>query len=398
MDRSKHTSFNIVMIGSEEGWVVKGRGTRGIFFARAFARSPRVDKVLMINCPRSFLGALNDKSEGWNRADSICPVILRHKMGSVVSLGPKLYMLNTTTMLPESSGGFASAERRWLAVEILQMIEKMGFKKGVLWVLNPRMVDIAKEIASDIVVFDAIDDLLLHPQARRHFAKIKDGYRWIEENASLICHPSKKQVSMFSAKEKLFLLPNGVEDIFLEEGMALPSDISKIGRPRVVYAGALQERFDIGLMAGVVKMMPDHNFIFVGEEFKGNDFGPLKKFSNVRFLGHKSYSSIPAYLAGADVCIIPHKVNKFTDSQDPLKVYEYMAAGKPIVSTRVAGTEDLEGIYLADDAVTFAGAIKRAMAENSPSRGKERRAAALMHSWDSRADMVLSKIVELLSK
>jgi glycosyltransferase involved in cell wall biosynthesis len=241
-------------------------------------------------------------------------------------------------------------------------------------------------------IFDTEDNLLLHPQNRRFYGNIKKGYTWAGNNADIIFLLSDRQRVMYPAHAapRFFIMPNGVDDIFLRKDTRVPPDINSIKRPQAIYVGVLQERMDVELMERVIRSLPEYSFIFVGPEIVKSYFDPLKSMQNVRFLGFKDYKSMPAYINSADVCIIPHKVNRFTDSQNPLKIYEYLACGKPVVSTSVAGTDDFKGhIYLADDAVSFADSIRRAVAENSGLREKERREAARQNTWDIRIENMI---------
>lgn len=390
---------NLIIIGSEEWWESNGTCPRGASLARTFSQHPKIEKVLIVNCPRSLIGRLKNKLRKEKDIETIYPVTLKKRGLSVMRLNPKLFMLNTTTFLPEFDNPISTNERADLAKKMSLLIKEFGFDNSILWILNPRITDIARKIPFKLRIFDTIDNLLLHHLTQKFYYKIKEAYAWVESNADLICILCENQKDMFLNKEKMFLLPNGVDNSFFADTLIRPSDIENICSPVVLYVGILQDRIDINLMLQVVKLLPDHQFVFIGPEILKGYFDILKLQPNVHFLGIRKHDLIPSYIKYSDVCIIPHKINKFTDSQNPLKIYEYLAAGKPIVSTSIAGTENFKDyIYIANEPVSFASAIKQAIAENSGILEKERIKAASINSWNSRVDRVMTKIDELLQK
>ncbi len=384
------------MAGLEESFETEGLGNRSTSLAKALSRHESVEKVLIINCPRAWGGRLCERRLGRKRVEELYPVIRNGAGFSVMRLTPKLYMLNTTVFFPETSGFFSEIERKWAGKRIARLAKKLGFEKDVLWITNPRMVDIVSEVPSRLRFFDAIDDLRLHPQLQKFSRSIRKTYEWVESQTDFICIAAEAQRGMFPKNTNLFLMPNGVDGIFLSgELPKVPLDLARIPKPVVSYVGALQERIDVGLVSAIADTLPNAHFVFIGPELSPSYFETLKKKPNVYFLGPKRFEEIPAYIHHSDVCVIPHKIDAFTRSMNPLKIYEYLACGKPVVSTPVAGVEPFKPyITLADDPAAFSQAIRRAVSENSSSLEEERKRAALEHSWDKRVDTVIGKIHE----
>jgi glycosyltransferase involved in cell wall biosynthesis len=245
-----------------------------------------------------------------------------------------------------------------------------------------------------MTIFDAIDNLLVHPQLKKFHAKVRQSYDWVAAHADLIVVASEKQKEMFPTNENIFVLPNAIDAALLSpEPRACPPDLGALRAPRVGYVGVMQERIDIDLITRVAELLPDHRFVFIGPELTPSYFDALRQKPNVHFLGVKHYGEIPAYLRHCDVSIMPHRVDAFTNSMNPLKIYEYLAAGKPIVSTPVAGTELFgEHVYVAKDAQAFAASIRKAIAENNSTLEESRRRAASAHTWERRVDDLLDKI------
>jgi glycosyltransferase involved in cell wall biosynthesis len=393
-------THDIVMIGSEEWWEAMGICPRGASLARAFSRSEEISKVFLINCPRSVPGRVKAYFSQERRLDKIYPVILRGRGYSVLRVNPKLLILNTTVMLPENLDSFSRFfGRRALASSLESIIGKFGFNEYVAWILNPRVVDIAQSLKPRLTVFDTVDNLLVHDQTKRFKDKIANAYKWAESKADLVCILSEGQRSMFSDTSRLYLLPNGVDAAHFNAPHAVPDDMKNIKRPVMMYVGVLQEKVDVELAAAVADQLKDSTFIFIGPDVSQRHFDSIKRRPNVRLIGPRRYDLVPSYINCADVCIIPHAINDLTRFMDPLKIYEYLACGKPVVSTPVACTEKFKQyLYIAEDAHSFANAIKTAISENSETLEKERRSIAAQNSWDARVNSAIAKINFMLTK
>lgn len=375
--------IDIVMIGTERSWVTTRKGHRTSMLLNALKRSEMVNKILAINCPASLIKGLGKKNIF---ADAI------------QKLDKKTSMLDLPVLLPETFPFLAGLERNLLPSRIKAALDRLGFEDFALLITTPRVVDFAKAIPAKIKIFDCIDNLLFHPQMIRFHNKIKKAYEWVKNNADLICIASVKQKNMFpDANGRIYLLPNGVDDIFLgNNNLECPDELKIIKRPIAGYIGALQERVNVDLLANIARSLPQVSFVFVGVMASPKHFARLKHFSNIHFLGERKFEDMPKYINHFDVCIMPHKKDLFTDSMNPLKIYEYLACGKPVISTPVSGTEDFKGlIYQAQSPGIFSEAIKHAISDDNINLRAARKEAAIKCSWDARAFDFLKKIYEV---
>jgi hypothetical protein len=110
-----------------------------------------------------------------------------------------------------------------------------------------------------------------------------------------------------------------------------PADIETLNRPIVGFIGAVFDWIDVDLLCKIAQSHPDYSVLLVGPVNSGLD--KLKRFPNIVMVGAKDYQILPNYLAFMDVCLVPFKINKLTVASNPIKIYEYLAAGKPVVST-----------------------------------------------------------------
>ena len=266
----------------------------------------------------------------------------------------------------------------------------------IVWSYFPLYVGYYHSFPKAITVFDAVDDWSLHPAYRRHRQKIRQNYENLEQTADCIFTVSQDlRDRLFHKNPKAHWIPNGVDaDRFagLQNAPATEPQVNK--KIRIGYIGTIQSRLDFDLMEKVVALNPDKEFIFVGPIWKDASVEKMSQFKNVIFTGRIAYDEIYQYLADFSVAIIPHKKTAFTNSMNPMKMYEYLVAGLPIVSTySIDGGEKF--LSVADTASDFSYAIARALNENTDELKKERRAFANLHSWKSRTDEMMEIITKL---
>jgi glycosyltransferase involved in cell wall biosynthesis len=186
------------------------------------------------------------------------------------------------------------------------------------------------------------------------------------------------------------------------DGSVRPARLRGKHAERVVgYVGyRVRDRLDLELIDYLAASRPTWQFVFVGPTV-GEE--PLKEIlasrSNVRVIPPVSYTDLPAVMAAFDACILPNRVNTHTSGNDPIKLYDYLAAGKPVVSTSTAGAEMFrELISVADTAEGFLHALENAMSSDSPAERRKRHSAAREHSWDARSQRVAEILSEALEQ
>lgn len=195
------------------------------------------------------------------------------------------------------------------------------------------------------------------------------------------------------------LVRNGVDYAFFNTppAAAPPEQFQK---PVIGYYGAIADWIDLDLVYQVASLRPEYSFVLIGQVFN-RDMSQLESLPNVHLLGHKPYESLPSYLRLFDVCHIPFLLNEVTAATDPVKLYEYLSAGKPVVSTglsELAFCRDL--VLVANTAPEYAEAIDRALQLTSGDDVRRRREFARSHTWTLRVaamDAVISGAMPLVS-
>lgn len=174
----------------------------------------------------------------------------------------------------------------------------------------------------------------------------------------------------------------------LENHLPLPSDIRSISPPRIGFIGTIAKWVDMDLVIKIALLRPQWSLVLIGPiegSIKLNNLPP-----NIYLLGKKPYDVVPAYLQAVDVAIIPFERTDFvTRYVNPIKLYEYLAAGKPVVTTPMGDYDGLEKfVYIADNSESFVSAIEAAMKESSAEFKEARWQAILDRSWHVRANQV----------
>jgi glycosyltransferase involved in cell wall biosynthesis len=171
-----------------------------------------------------------------------------------------------------------------------------------------------------------------------------------------------------------------------EEGPVAP-ELADLSRPIIGYLGQVADKMDFTLIDQVAQARPSWSFVFVGPVWwsKRDRVAALEALGNVHFLGARPFDQLVPYLRGFDVCTLPHVSSALTRSMDPIKLYDYLATGKPIVSTPIAGVERFaDVVYTGEGPTAFVTALETALNENGTFNGR-RLAYARANSWAARA-------------
>ena len=286
-----------------------------------------------------------------------------------------------------------------------RVLQRLDMTDPILWVFQYNLGEMIGHLDEKLVIYHAVDEYSAYaPQTTTAAgADWQDTIRKLEKEvigrADLVFVTSS---GLYERKRHLhqhvFHVPNGVDyDLFSRPTNPLPSELIGLSRPVIGYAGVINEKIDYPLLEAIASKRPDWQFIFVGPialKHEREQLTRLQALPNVHFLGRKPVEELPNYLHPCDVCLIPYKNNEWTRNISPLKLYEYLATGAPIVSTDIpAAREFPDTVRIASDQDAFIQAIIDAMQSDTPERRREQQQLAQAHSWDKRVE-TLSNIVE----
>lgn len=264
-----------------------------------------------------------------------------------------------------------------------------GSANVVAWYYTPMALGAEPErFDRPVVVYDVMDELA---NFRGAPAALRDQERTLMARADLVFTGGP---SLYDARQgrhpRLHCFPSGVEaDHFgqARDIVAVPREIADIDGPLLGFYGVIDERLDIDLVGQLADLRPDWTLVMIGPIVK---IAPqdLPQRPNIRYLGGRDYSQLPAYLARFDAAILPFARNEATRFISPTKTLEYMAGGKPVVSTPITDVVGLYGdvVEFGYDAPSFVQAIERLWAETPAERAvRAARSAELLaeHDWDA---------------
>ncbi|HEY9233148.1 MAG TPA: glycosyltransferase, partial [Blastocatellia bacterium] len=277
-----------------------------------------------------------------------------------------------------------------------------GLPRAILWTLAYNF-EYGKSFArSALRVYDWIDDLAVFPYERGF---LEAGHaRAMAEADLILCVAHRLHAEARATRTDAVYLPNAVDyDHFVGDVKPLPRDpqmATLVGgqKPVAGYVGALAEWFDYELLDEVAAQRTDWQFVLIGPmlDLSARERGrALLGRANVAYLGPRRYEDLPAYLRQFDVAMIPFVINDITQATSPLKLYEYWAAGKPVVTTPLMECRDFAEVSLAADASEFAAALDHARQLAGAAEYTARlRQLALQHSWTARVE----RLTELLNE
>ena len=254
----------------------------------------------------------------------------------------------------------------------------------VTWYYTPMMLSFSGHVEADAIVYDCMDEL-----SKFRFApeKLLDLEQELIGKADLIFTGGS---SLYEAKkgrhDSVHCFPSSVDRPHFAQARSTlkePADQAELRHPRLGFYGVIDERFDIELLDRIAEMRADWSFVIVGPVVKIAD-EDLPKRVNIHYVGSKTYDQLPSYLAGWDVALMPFAMNESTEFISPTKTPEYLAGGKPVVSTPVRDVVrhygQLEGVQIAGDPESFVAACEKAL-ELAKDRGGE---------WIGEADLLMS--------
>jgi glycosyltransferase involved in cell wall biosynthesis len=261
------------------------------------------------------------------------------------------------------------------------LVAELGHRPGrTVWIYTPMALPIARALRPEVLVYDVMDDLAAFRFARPGLRELQ---RQALAEADVVftggrsLHAGVRDL----APGRTFLFPSGVEPEHYARARRLRR---RRERPVAGYVGVIDERIDLDLVRELADRLPGWDIAMVGPVVK-IDPADLPRASNVRYPGMQPYDRLPAVMAGFDVALMPFALNEATRSISPTKTLEYLAAGLPVVSTRVPDVvADYRSVVdLRDDAAGFAEACVAAVERPAPVRDAGVRRLLRRQHWDA---------------
>jgi len=281
-----------------------------------------------------------------------------------------------------------------LRSQIVLLERRLGISDPLVWIACPAACDIARGMRKAALVYQRTDRFEEFPNVDKETVRMYD--RKMKTAADLtVFVNSHLYESEHDQCKKAIYLDHGVDiDLFGPDQSrdACPQELASIPRPIIGFHGAFgKHTVDVQLIEQIVGLMPRTSFVFVGPETR--ECQALHSKPNVWMLGQKEYERIPEYVRCFDVAITPWKRNRWIEACNPIRLKEYLAAGKPVVSTPYPELQKYaDVVYQATTARQYAERIIEALADDNAERASDRKQKVQDASWDNKARIVLREL------
>ncbi|HAH20862.1 MAG: hypothetical protein A2Y00_03210 [Omnitrophica WOR_2 bacterium GWF2_43_52] len=283
------------------------------------------------------------------------------------------------------------------------VFKRIGFRPVILWAFHPRSAQLCGRLNERLSIYHGIDEYSVEKtsKSRKNVLEILESEILAKVDIVFLCSKELCKLKSKLRPDAIFLPPGGDFARFAHNAhkYAIPADIKEIRPPRIGFAGSLDRRIDAGLISAVAQRNPHWSIILIGNNRLSTEENKLlSKSSNIYFLGFKNRNDIPAYIHALDICILPYFIDEFTKFIFPLKLFECLASGKPIVSTALADLEAYSNyIHVCRTYNAFIQAIQASLT-NVQDGQAERTMLAEENSWDIRVKEAAGIIIQKLSK
>ena len=386
--------FDIICFSSEywDGWALTDP-------YHLMSIASQTHRVVYVEPGLSILGCLR----GWKRLKKPW----RRLFPWLHKVHDRLYVLYLPVLPGTHVPVIEKLNHWWVGWGLKCITRLLHFNTPLLWFYHPQFVYLTKTFQqAELICYDCIDEFSEFPSVATVKQKILYTEQCLLRLADLVFTTSPYLYN--TRKEKnpaTYYLPNAADvEHFRKARLAetqVPDDLQAIPSPVIGFIGAVSVyKLDVALLQYVAEQYPDWHLVFIGPVGAGEEqtnLGQLLTYENVHLLGHREYKTLPEYLKGIDVCMIPYQINEYTRGVFPMKFYEYMATGKPIVTIALPSLAEFDWLVkIAHSPEEFATAIEDLL-HHDPNQD-ERLKAAEGQTWEARAEKIMSLIQERLEE
>lgn len=298
----------------------------------------------------------------------------------------------------------------WLNLTLFRLFYffKFGLKKPIFWAFSYQLAELKDYFGwGKLLVYDRVDQITsLDPKDNKKMKRADQELLGVADYVFTNSPYALKYIKRYNKQS--FLVPCGCAvELFLKKKTKLPKEIRKIKKPILGFVGSVDHRLDYRLLFSLAKKRKNWSFVFIGDAFTddlaqfkivnlSHWLGKLKKLPNVYFLGKKPKEKMPDFISSFDVCLIPYKTTlEFVKGCNPMKLYEYLAMGKPVVSIPIEAVKQYSStVKIANDARNFEKATEKLSEEGYDEKEEEKRKKiAKENSWKEK----VKKMWEVIS-
>ncbi len=247
------------------------------------------------------------------------------------------------------------------------------------------------------IIYDCIDSCMVYSRNDRILHVMEQSEMRLSREADLMLATAKPlfdKLTKLNSHCRIYLISNGVDiDNFIKDKYELPDDIRLLKSPRIGFVGSLYHWIDFTVFEKIASNFKEANIVLIGPTNSDEIYTLLKKYKNIHYLGPKPYHLIPDYIHSFDLCLNPRKNDSIGQFMNPLKLYEYLILGKPVISSRTKEMDNFsEYVYLYNDHDEIDKYILEALGENQNYMKEKRMMFAKENSWSAKANKILELI------
>lgn len=276
---------------------------------------------------------------------------------------------------------------RFMARWLQSQLQKLSFTPDVLWTYKPEHAAVAAHFSDTPLIYHCIDEFTVGTNGRKRTNIIQQEKDVLQQAMvvfanSILTYENKRRFNSHT-----YRIPSGADVAHFNKAnqheTAVSPHVAHLPHPILMFAGNINEKIDIALLAHVATEQSHWSIVLIGQAY-GNAKKRLSGFENIHFLGKRPFADLPTFFRAADICLLPYVNNESTRYRSPLKLYEYLATGKPIISTPHPEVAEFADIISITPPANFIAATESALKNDTEYTRKQRLQIANQHSWDGR--------------
>ncbi len=289
-----------------------------------------------------------------------------------------------------------------LSIMLKFYMNRRGMKQEILWTYNPLTLHLLHVKDFKKIIYHCVDDIKAQPCMPGNI--LERGEQDLAKQSHLVFTTSQKLTEMQKRwNPNTHYFPNVADFKHFSkarsESTIIPYDLLKIPGPRIGFIGAITDyKMDFRLLRFIAEKRSDWSIVLIGKIGEGDPWTKsnlLQNVPNIHLMGPRSYDELPGYLKGFDVAILPNMLNTYTESMFPMKFFEYLASGKPVVSVDLPALREYRNVvHIAQTPQDFVTCIDEILKGNTISLA-ERISVAQMHTYEIRTQKMLQLIENL---
>lgn len=351
-------------------------------------------RVLYVESPGFRRPGLNtvDLARVWRR--------IRRASGPIAEVQKNVWVLPPLTIPGAHRLRPVARINAWqLQQRIAAWLDRIDAEHPLVWTYHPYMLGTAMALDPTALVYHCVDDLGAMPGIDGSTFQCAERELLARCDQIFVTSPALRDRCAIIAPTRTDYFGNLADiDHFATARLPgpLPADLAAIPSPRLGYIGVLSDfKIDLKLLEHAARCRPDWHLVLIGDEREGQRSAAVARLrarSNVHLLGWKPYAQLPNYLRGIDVALLPQRINDYTRAMFPMKYFEYLAAGRPVVATPLPALAEFSALHhQADTADALVAEIASALA--APAAVPIDDPILTSHSWEDRLDAMLARIL-----